>query len=203
MRSALVLLLLIAASVAQVVSAHIPLAEPDPVRLAAARRLVAALPVTEAIRPQPGGGEPMRAAFAYRMAYAAQQEHGVRDLERFMPAFQAEIYARVEAALPAILPAALEDLARAYALEMHAPDLDAGARFFASAEGRAFAARTVATDRIVFEKLHGRLALAIQPELAAILATARVRDAEQRRAYAEWDRLRRRVNAESRRRYRR
>lgn len=192
--------LLIAAGLAQSASAHIPMPEPDPAKFAAARRLVAALPVPEVIRPQPGGGEPMRAGFSYQMVYVAQQAHGARDIERIMPAFQAELYARVEAALSEILPAALDDIARAYAFEMQAADLDAAARFFGSAEGRAFAARTVATDRIVFEKLHGRLAQAIQPELGTILATARVRDAEQRRAYAEWDRLRQRVNAESRRR---
>jgi hypothetical protein len=203
MRYALILLALLAASVAPNVSAHIPRPEPDPARLAAARRLVAALPIAETVRPRPDGGEPMRAGLAYRMAYEAQQTHGVRDLERIMPAFQAEIYARVEAVLPAILPAALDDLARIYAFEMQAADLDAAARFFATPEGRAFAARTVVTDRIVFEALHGRLAGAILPELGTVLATARTRDAEQRRAYAEWDRLRQRVNAGSRRRSRR
>lgn len=199
-RHAFALLLLIAAGIAQAGSAMIPRREPEPARLEAARRFVAALPVAEGVSLRPDRAEMMRAEFSYLMANEAQQQLGARDLERIMPAFQTGIYSRVEAALPGVLPAALEDIARAYALEMQAADLDAAGRFFATTEGRAFAARTVITDRIIFETLKMHLARAIVPELGTILAAARVRQAEHERAEAEHDVLRLRVNAASRRR---
>ena len=197
------LALSIAAGLATAAAAHIPRPEPDPVRLAAAQRFVATLPIAEAVSPRPDRPERMRGELVYRMVYEAQQHHGARDIERIMPSFQVEIFNRVDAALARVFPQALGDIAVAYAFEMQAADLDATARFFATPEGRAFAARTVTTDAIIFGTVEAHLVGALEPELDRILADARARQAERDRAEAAHDVLRLRVNAESRRRSRR
>jgi hypothetical protein len=199
-RIALLLLLALAGGLARPAGSSTPMPAPDPARLAAARRFVAALPIEEAVRGAPGGREHIRGVLAVGIDQEVRSQRRAADFEAIVYPFNAALFRRIDAMLPRLLPAVLDDMAVGYSFEMEASALDAAARFFATAEGRAFAARTVERDRLVIEVLQAHLFRAIEPDLGAILAEARVNDAEERRAFAIRDALRQRVNAASRRR---
>jgi|GEM_PF-6475211 len=194
------LLLALAGGFAQPAGSRTPMPGPDPTRLAAAQRFVATLPIEEAVRGAAGGREQIRGVLAVGIDQLVRSQRRAADFEAIVYPFNAAVFRRIEAMLPGLLPAVLDDMAVRYSFEMEAPALDAAARFFATADGRAFAARMVEKDGLVIETLQTHLFRAIEPELDAILAEARANDAEERRAFAIRDALRQRVNAASRRR---
>ena len=188
------------AVLAQPALSIVPRMMPDDQRLEAARRFVATLPIEESVAVRMGQPDAIRGELTQWLAERVRQDGRTDDFEGMYDAFRLEVGRRADAALPLVLPTVREELAIHYGLALRAEELDAAGRFFASAEGRAFAARTALGDKLVSQTLLLFLNAVLEPELPAILTAARADAAERRRIEEDRDDLRARVNASGGRR---
>jgi hypothetical protein len=144
---------------------------PEPERLAAARAFVAALPIRESFESRYGGSPIVDALYRDLVANAADAHPGL-NLEAIGSGLRSGIDRRVRQALPAILPAASEEIANRYARSLNPAELAAATVFYGTPAGRAFAVRLVDLEPLIMEPIHARLLEALSPALDAIVAEA-------------------------------
>jgi hypothetical protein len=146
---------------------------PEPAHLEAARAFVRSLPIAEQMTMSFPVQISVRAELEQALTEQASAldagsgREGIRELVRH------GVGTRIDRHLPAILPAAAEEMANFYATQFSIAELEAAARFFASPEGRKMARRFVATDPVVSSSLRLPLYRAVDPELGAIVAEAK------------------------------
>jgi hypothetical protein len=158
----------------------VPVPEPDPARLAAARTLVRTLPIQDSLA-YPFSGNPVRDRVIRAVIDSAAHPPSSPEIATFA---RAHVNRRIDEVLPEVLPAVTEETARAYALLLRLNELNAATSFFGAPDGRSFAFRTVSQDPQIIDALYRHLLHRIAPEANQILAAA-----------ADAERLRQEVNA--------
>lgn len=156
---------------------------PERAHLEAARAFVRSLPIADAMTRS----FPVRTALRAELEQALVERAAVLDAGSSQEGIGAFVHsginARIDRHLPAILPAAAEEMALAYARQFRIGELEAAARFFASPEGRNMADRFASMDPVVSSSLRPPLYRSLEPELEVIIAEAK-----------SGERLRRRIN---------
>lgn len=174
------LALILAGSAPPAAAFTLPDPASDPAAVAAARELVGTLPIRDFV----ASGRIVTGQLARSLAAETIAARPGTDVELLAGVIASRLGFRVNRLLPEMLPALEEEIALAYARGMWIQGLRAGAEFFRTPGGRAFAVRTVQQDPLIGEIVHRRLFERLSGQGEAMVVEAE-----------EAERLRRQVNA--------